>query len=63
MKIKGSIWFTAMNGPIIGIVLVDTCNEEKAYIGTGAGVSEKEDELSINKYGARFPLNQAKQLI
>ena len=63
MMIKGSVWFTSINGPIIGIILVDTGYEEKAYIGTGLGIDEKLDEIGISKYGAKFPLKQAKQII
>ena len=66
MKIKGSVWFTTMqSNEQIGIVLgVDEITKkEKAYIGIGFGKSEKSDEIMIAERGAKFPLEQAKQII
>ena len=67
VKILGSVWFTPMQSQIlegnIGIVLVDTGYEEKAYIGLGKGADQKDDEILISKFGGPFPLKQAKELI
>jgi len=63
MKIKGSVWFSPLNGKIIGIVLVDNGYEEKAYIGNGIGLDQEQDEKMIAKTGAKFPLELAKKLI
>ena len=61
MKILGSTWFTEMGG-LVGIVVVDTGFEEKAYIGAAAGYNESEDEQTIAARGAKFPLSMAKEL-
>lgn len=52
---KDTMWFNAMNSPIIGIVkCVDTItNEEKIYIGTGSGLSEDDDITHIIGYGCK----------
>jgi hypothetical protein len=64
VKVLGSVWFTEMSSyRPIGIVIVDTGFEEKAYIGTGEGDNEKVDELLIAEYGAKFPLELAKRMI
>jgi len=63
MKVLGSTWFTPMGQQTIGIVIVDTGYETKAYIGTGQGLSQEEDELYLAKIGAQFPLESAKQMI
>lgn len=63
-KILGHIWFNSLKGSF-GIVVVDNGHEEKAYIGIGIanGLSEEQDIETIVKYGAKFPLKQAKELI
>ena len=71
MKIKDSMWFNEAGSPgldssaTIGVVIVEdeTVQSEKAYIGTGFGLDKKQDEEKIVKYGAKFPLHIAKQLI
>ena len=67
MKIIGSVWFSSLqatsNNKIIGIVLIDNGRSEKAYIGFGDGIDQKEDEKLIAKVGGVFPLKQAKELI
>lgn len=62
-KITGSIWFSLLNGKTIGIVLVDTGFELKAYIGTAIGENQKDDEKFIAKYGSPFPVQQAREMI
>ena len=57
-KIKGSVWFNK-----IGIVLIDNGYEEKAYIGVGYGINQKDDEDHIIKSGTPFPLESAKVMI
>ena len=47
----------------IGIVVVDTGFEEKAYIGTSEGLSQEIDEQHIASHGAKFPLELARQMI
>ena len=64
MKILGSIWFTSIqNIPTIGIVLMNNDYEDKAYIGIGHGMDQKADEISITKYGGKFPVDIAKKLM
>lgn len=54
------VWFTPQTKitelNCIGIVTIRDkhTNEEKSYIGIGAGFSEKEDILHILKYWAKF---------
>lgn len=64
MKVLGSVWFTEMGATRpIGVVVVDTGFEEKAYIGTGDGYAQSTDERKIAERGAKFPLDLAKKLI
>lgn len=67
MNIKGSTWFTNLKGDCIGIVIVgagfDDKEYEKAYIGTGTGADQRQDEIDIAHEGAPFPLHLARQLI
>ncbi len=54
-QIEDVPWFSQMNvPPMIGIVLVNTGFGYKCYIGTGYGVSEDADKLSIANRGAKF---------
>ena len=62
VKILGSIWFSSLEGHF-GIVVTDNGHEEKAYLGKASGVMPSTDEQHIAKYGAKFPLKQAKELI
>lgn len=65
-EIIGSDWYTE-HGKYepIGIVLIkDTYTQlYKAYIGTGKGESQSEDEHKIIKQGAKFPIRIAAKLI
>ena len=55
-KVTGSVWFTPMGGPCIGIVMVETQYDGPIfYIGIGAGVNQQNDEQLIAERGARFP--------
>ena len=63
MKIVEAIWFSPGYQPgTIGIVLVDTGFEKKAYIGAGDGIDEKTDIEKIASHGARFHLVAAKNI-
>ena len=63
MKILGSIWFSSLTNPGIGIILIHNGNEERAYIGTSDGLNKNLDCIKIARIGAKFPLKQAKELI
>jgi hypothetical protein len=64
MKILGSHWFTQMGGQIIGIVIItNDAGETKAYIGTGFGKDQAQDEIRIASFGAKFPVELAETLI
>lgn len=59
-----SIWFTEMGGSRpIGIVLINNGYEEKAYIGTGEGINQKDDEEMVAARGAHFPVELAKAIL
>jgi hypothetical protein len=55
MKVVDAIWFTQMQGPVIGIVKTSNAFKSgfKYYIGTGEGFSEKDDSLKIAMTGAK----------
>ena len=59
-----SVWFTEW-GTVkpIGIIIVCDPAPREAYIGTGDGMSQKDDEIKIARHGAKFPLNIAINLI
>jgi len=61
MKILGSVWFTPQ-GKSIGIVVITDGFENKAYIGIGDGLNQKDDEVEIAYHGSPFPIHLAKQL-
>ena len=65
IKILGSTWFTQMAQPqTIGKVIIENeVKKQKAYIGSGNGYDQKLDEESIASFGAKFPLDLAKQMI
>lgn len=65
VQIKGSVWFTMYGATEqIGIVLTYNGYEEKAYIGTVKQPSNQEaDAQFIARRGAKFPLQQAIELI
>lgn len=54
-KIINAYWFTNKDG-CIGIVLVNTEQGLKAYIGQAKGEKEQEDIEHIAKWGAKFTL-------
>ena len=57
MKILSSIWFTSMGSlRPVGIVIGkdEITKEKKAYIGTGMGLNEKDDEKMIAAKGAKL---------
>ena len=58
-EIVGSIWFAGSSGTI-GIVIVDSYPESRAYIGLGKGISKERDEQYIAQLGTPFPLLHAK---
>ena len=58
-----SVWFTEMSPKPIGIVLINDGLEDRAYIGTGNGVSQQLDEELITEKGANFPVEVAKKLM
>lgn len=60
-KIIASIWFSGSCGSI-GIVIVDSIPENRAYIGLGKGISKEQDEQYIAKLGTPFPVLYAKKL-
>jgi len=60
INILNSVWFSPLAGPAIGIVIIDNGYEERAHIGHAAGHDQVQDEQSIAKTGAKFPLKQAK---
>jgi len=60
--IKGYTWYT-MSTSIIGIIVTNNGFEDRAYIGVGKGLDEIEDAENIAKWGAKFPVEIAKQLI
>jgi len=55
-------WFTLHDGECIGIVLMNNGFEDKAYIGRGQGITEKEDVLHILRWGIPFPIECARFL-
>lgn len=63
------IWFTTMDGHLIGIVIKhlenpsDLTNVNRAYIGIGKGEDEQDDIKHIQETGAKFPLSEALRLI
>lgn len=61
--IKSSCWFTTGTGTTIGIILVDSFDEEKAYIGDASGKDESADITFIYHHGAKFPVESAKELM
>ena len=63
VKIKGSIWFSLISGTMIGIVVMNNGYEDKAYIGIGTGLDEKQDEQQLARDGTPFPLKQALELL
>jgi len=63
MKILRSIWFTeAGSNKPIGVVIVETPQGQKSYIGTGNGQDEGQDALKIATFGAKFPISAAIEL-
>jgi len=62
IKILGSVWFDAV-GKRFGIVVINNGDEEKAYLGVAGGYDKQVDEDQIVKWGAKFPVKQAKELI
>lgn len=63
MKILGSYWFSELGGKVIGIVVVDTGFEIKAYIGNGDGHDQSQDESRIARHGAKFPVDVAREMM
>lgn len=61
-KIINAYWFTNKDG-CIGIVLVNTEQGLKAYIGQAKGEKEQEDIEHIAKWGAKFSCGVAKDII
>jgi len=62
MKVLGTRWFSSMKGHF-GIVVANNGRENKAYLGISHGESEQTDIKSILQYGAKFPVEQALELI
>jgi hypothetical protein len=62
-KILGSVWYTLLDGTVIGIVVINNGYEDKAYIGIGSGVHQGMDERLVYGKGVPFPLKQAKEMV
>ena len=62
MVVIGSIWFSSLKGHY-GIVAINNGYEMKAYLGTANKDDKHLDEQHIIKYGAKFPIKQALELI
>lgn len=58
MKILDYKWFT-QGSLTIGIILIESNGEKKAYIGIGDGLVEGEDLEKIRDWGSKFPIEAA----
>lgn len=61
MKLLDYVWFT-FKAQAVGIVLVETDEGKKSYIGVGDGLHEESDLDMIQNWGARFPIEAAEKL-
>ena len=62
-KIVDKMWFTAQ-GRQIGLILTKDSydNTFRAFIGLGTGLDEQLDADKIRGYGAKFPVNAAREI-
>jgi len=59
-----SYWFSSFGEQKpIGIVYIRNQYDERAYIGTGSGTDQTEDEIKILEWGAKFPVDIAKKMM
>lgn len=61
--INGVAWFTTGTGDTIGLITLTSFDEEKAYMGVASGKDELADIFFVYDHGAKFPVEQAREII